>query len=106
MAKLTEDIGARMLHCGLCRMEWLFKRIGCPFCGNEAQDKLRFFSDEKVPAYRVDVCDECKGYLKAVDARVKKEPLCMFVENLATLHLDIVAEREGDGKRTGRRTDS
>lgn len=95
MAKLTKETGSRVLHCHLCATEWQFKRVECPFCGNDDQSTLRFFRDDRNPVYRVDVCERCKGYLKAMDERETDEPACLFVEHLVTVHLDIVAEREG-----------
>jgi FdhE protein len=95
MARLEEETGKRHLQCGLCATEWAFKRVGCPFCGTEDQEKLRYFCDQRDRGYRVEVCDGCKGYLKTADARELSGELCLPVENLATIHLDMVAQQEG-----------
>ena len=102
MGKLEMETGRKVLQCHLCRSEWAFRRLQCPFCGNSDQEKLRFFFDEADPVRRVEVCDVCKGYLKAVDARKAKREVTLFVENLATLHLDFIAEREGFRRETNR----
>ena len=106
MGRLEKETGKRLLQCHLCRTEWAFKRLECPFCGNSNQEKLRFFCDQEDPAYRVEVCDLCKTYLKTVDAREVDKEVSLFVEDLATLHLDLVAEREGFRRGADRRSGS
>ena len=100
MGKLAAETAKRFLQCHLCRTEWAFKRLECPFCGNSDQEKLRFFCDEQDLTYRVEVCDLCKRYLKTIDIRETGKPASLLVENVATIHLDVVAHREGfEGER-------
>jgi FdhE protein len=101
MARLEPEGGKRFLQCGLCLTEWAFKRVGCPACGNEDQEKLRFFSEEADESYRVEVCDNCKGYIKTVDERKVGGTVCLPVEDLVTVHLDMVAEEEGFHREGG-----
>ncbi len=103
MGRLEKETGKRRLQCHLCRTEWTFKRLECPFCGNSDQQTLRFFCDQENPAYRVEVCDLCKRYLKTVDAREMENERSLFAVDLATLHLDLVAEREGFCRETNGR---
>lgn len=96
-ARLSKAVGRRWLHCPLCETEWAYKRIGCPFCGNEEQDLLRYFTIEGDERYRVYLCEKCKGYLKTVDesrlaANTKPN---LFWEDVKTVHLDLLAMREG-----------
>ncbi len=95
IARLEKETGKKWLFCSLCHCEWLFKRLACAFCGNEDQDSLRYFYVESDETYRVDICDKCKRYIKIVDARKTEQVMNLFVENLATLALDIVANKEG-----------
>ena len=85
----------RFLFCHQCGFEWSFRRIKCPFCGNEAPNSLAFFTVEEDERYRVDVCNECKRYIKIVDFREESQKANMDVEDIATLHLDILASEEG-----------
>ncbi len=101
MARLEKETGKKWLFCSLCRSEWRFRRLECAFCGNNNQESLRYFYSEDEEAYRVDVCDKCKRYTKTVDARKTKSIRNLFVEDLATLPLDIVAEKEGFLSRGG-----
>ena len=102
MGKLENETGRKILQCYLCRTEWVFKRLECPFCGNSDQNKQRFFYNEDDKAHRVEVCDQCKMYLKVVDIRVTQKDVVLLVENLVTLHLDLVAEKEGFQQDTNR----
>ena len=55
--------------------------------------KYLYAGEEK--QYRLEVCKACQHYLKVVDGQRIGPHLCLDVENLATLHLDILAQREG-----------
>ncbi|HBR22045.1 MAG TPA: hypothetical protein DD713_05685, partial [Nitrospiraceae bacterium] len=57
---------------------------------------LRYFNTEADgKGYRVDVCEECKKYIKTIDLRELKEEVTPLIEDIGTLHLDIIAEKEG-----------
>ena len=106
MEKLRRDDGKRILWCGLCSTEWHYKRIKCPFCGNEDHNSLRYFftegdlssdsSPEENP-FRVDVCDKCKKYIKTIDERKMPENEIpdFSQENINTVYLDILAQKDG-----------
>lgn len=85
----------RFLFCNQCGYEWHFVRIKCPFCSNEEQQSLAYFTVEGDEQYRVDVCNECKRYIKIVDFRQSRQEPNLDVEDIATLHLDILANEEG-----------
>ncbi len=97
MAYLSKAVGRRRLYCSLCECEWFFHRIGCPYCGNTEGSKIKYFTVDNEKRYRVYVCEECKGYIKTVDQSVSAlgEKPAMFLEDVRTLHLDLVAMREG-----------
>ena len=104
MAEFKED-GARFLVCSSCNFEWRFNRLKCPFCENEDHEKLRYFHTEKEgTAYRVDVCEKCKRYIKTIDTNETGEIVIPLLEDAGTLHLDILAQKEGytkEGKTSG-----
>ncbi|MCK9426642.1 MAG: formate dehydrogenase accessory protein FdhE [Ignavibacteriaceae bacterium] len=109
MAKFEKEVGKRKLWCPLCSTEWVYGRAKCPFCENDNQQLLRFFSVEDNSPYRVDACDECKGYIKTVDERKKSiyctpktgikpyvEEITIFeIEDIKTFYLDNIAQNEG-----------
>jgi FdhE protein len=95
IGELKEDEGHRYLFCHQCGFEWSFRRIKCPFCGNEEQQSLAYFTIEDEEKYRVDVCNECRRYIKIVDFRESQQEANLDVEDIATLHLDMLANDEG-----------
>lgn len=87
--------GRRFLHCGLCGSEWLFPRIRCPFCDNTDHETLGLFQVEGEEGFRVDLCRKCRRYLKCVDTRKRQKVGPLLLEDLATLHLDVLAKEQG-----------
>ena len=57
----------RTLVCSLCSHEWSFTRVACPQCGEEKADKLPRYTAQEIPWIRIEACDACHHYLKAVD---------------------------------------
>lgn len=95
IGEIRDEEGTRYLFCNQCGFEWSYLRIKCPFCGNEEQQTLAYFTIEEDDRYRVDVCNECKRYIKIVDFRNSREKPDLDVEDIATLHLDMLANDEG-----------
>jgi FdhE protein len=96
IGELRKDEGERFLLCSSCGFQWRFIRLKCPFCGNEDHEKLRHFHIEaEGKGYRVDVCEECKKYIKTIDIRELNMEVIPLVEDMGTLHLDIIAQNEG-----------
>ena len=90
-----EEEGRRYLFCHQCGFKWHFHRIKCPFCGNEEQHSLAYFEVEGEERYRVDVCNKCRRYIKTVELPKSSEEPNLDVEDIATLHLDMIAYDEG-----------
>ncbi|MGA2553714.1 MAG: formate dehydrogenase accessory protein FdhE [Smithella sp.] len=90
-----EEEGKRYLFCHQCGFKWYFHRIKCPFCGNEEQHSLAYFEVEGEERYRVDVCNKCRRYIKTVELPKSSEEPNLDVEDIATLHLDMIACDEG-----------
>lgn len=90
------DGRARELACGCCGTRWGFQRVACPFCGNEQADRLALLQIEQEPALRLDVCEECKGYLKTWTG---EGDAALYLSDWATLHLDLLARDQGFQRR-------
>lgn len=92
-----EEEGKRYLWCERCDLEWNFQRICCPFCKNTDHTKLRFLTTSHREELRIDVCENCKGYIKTIDERKleDEEKIIYSRENVASLFLDMVAEEKG-----------
>jgi FdhE protein len=95
MALFRKDGGKRYVLCSFCGYEWQIQRLTCPFCGNREHKNLHYFFAEGNEGYRVDLCDQCHQYIKTVDSRnLDYEPV-LTLEDLVTLHLDILASQQG-----------
>ena len=115
--------GQRRLRCGRCGGDWRTERLRCPFCGERGHEHLgslvsegperqsvdvcerlgRREADEKRPdqpwplghRHAVDVCERCRHYVKALTALVPIRPEHVFLQDLATLVLDVIALERG-----------
>ncbi len=94
LAYLEKEVGARWLVCSRCDFEWIFQRLECPYCRNNDQSTLSFFSDEE-GLYRLYVCEKCRCYLKAIDLRKAGSEVLLPLERLYTLDLDTQARERG-----------
>jgi FdhE protein len=90
-----DEDGKRYLFCHQCGCKWNFSRIKCPFCGNDEQHSLAYFEVEGDERYRVDVCNKCRRYIKTVELPKSSEEPDLDIEDIATLHLDMIAFDEG-----------
>ena len=94
MSALKEE-GRRFLQCSFCGFDWPAERLACPFCGNGDHEKLHYLYAEGREEYRADLCDNCRQYIKTVDTRKTVPDAELDIEDIATLHLDILASQRG-----------
>ncbi len=94
LSLLKEETGKRYLVCSFCSYQWPIERLLCPFCGNKDQGSLRYLYTEDEESHRIDICEKCHQYIKTIDLR-KTEAPDLSLEDLATLHLDMLASQEG-----------
>lgn len=94
LSLLKEEVGKRFLFCSFCGYQWRIERLACPSCGNKEQESLQYFYAEGEEVCRIDLCDKCHQYIKTIDMR-KIEESDPILEDLATLHLDILASQKG-----------
>jgi FdhE protein len=90
-----ESDGKRFLTCSFCWHKWLSQRLFCPFCENREAGTLHYLFSEDEQEYRIDVCDRCGKYIKNVDTRILDRYIYLPLEQVATLHLDIMAKEKG-----------
>jgi len=88
------DGGKRFLLCSFCQSEWAFRKILCPACGEEHNEKLPRYSAEGIVAVRVEACDTCNHYLKSIDMTVDGLAVPV-VDEIATAPLDLWAVEHG-----------
>jgi FdhE protein len=88
------DGGKRCLVCSFCLSEWEFRRILCPACGEEAENKLPIYVAEQLSHIRIEACDSCKSYLRTIDL-TKNGRAIPIVDDLAAIPLSLWAEERG-----------
>lgn len=103
LGELRENGQARHLRCGQCGADWAVRRLQCTYCGNEDHRKLGvLYEESRRETMRVEVCNCCRGYLKVITAFLPTSPELLPVEDLATLHLDYIAQERGYRRNRGR----
>lgn len=94
LSLLKGEEGRRYLLCSFCGYRWRMDRLCCPACDNKEQESLKYFCGEGEEAFRIDLCDSCHRYIKTIDYRnLEESDPCL--EDLATLHLDVLAAQKG-----------
>lgn len=89
----------RTLLCGRCFTEWQFRRMLCPGCGEEDKDKLPVFTSPEFPQVRIEACETCRHYIKAVDL-TRDGRAIPEVDEIAALPLDLWAKEQNYQKLT------
>jgi FdhE protein len=84
------DGAKRLLTCFLCAMEWDYRRLVCPSCGEEDVKKLAVYQAKEFAAVRVEACDTCRSYIKTVDL-TKDGHAIPAVDEIATIPLNLWA---------------
>ena len=92
--RLEGDGGKRFLLCSFCSQEWEFRRILCPTCGEQAEEKLPVYVAEQLPHVRVEACETCKFYVQTVDL-TKDGHAVPLVDDLAAIPLTLWAHEHG-----------
>jgi FdhE protein len=96
LSEIQGKEGERRLRCSLCGTGWYYPRLQCAFCGRRGHKTLGYIAVEgEEEKYRVQTCDSCHHYIKVVVTFDPILPELLPVEDLATLHLDLVANERG-----------
>lgn len=107
---LAELIGTerrRVLRCVRCGSGWSWLVLLCPYCGTDDHRDLGILelgadgSDGvETRGHRIDVCERCHGYVKAVQTFTSNSAVRLVAEDVATLYLDEAAKL-ADYRRPG-----
>lgn len=102
---LAELIGTerrRVLRCVRCGSRWSWLVLLCPYCGTDDHRDLGTLAlgaeaghEEETKGHRIDVCDRCHGYVKAVQTFTSNSAVRLVAEDVATLYLDEAAKDAG-----------
>jgi FdhE protein len=96
LAELQGNDQEKHLRCGRCGADWMFRRLACLYCQNDHPKLLGYFQvDGKGGNARVETCENCKGYLKVINAFSPNALEAIIIQDLATLPLDYIAQQRG-----------
>jgi len=86
----------RWLRCGRCATGWEVPWLRCPFCDETHHANLGYLAPEEGETTRkVEVCDTCKGYVKAEPTVKHLAPWEIVLDDLATVPLEVAALDRG-----------
>lgn len=95
ICRLNTGDGQRFMFCDRCFSEWHVRYIYCVYCGNDMASDISYLNVENDNAYKLFLCDKCKGYLKTYDERSQGKPTDLFIANVETIYLDMLAQEKG-----------
>lgn len=94
-SRLRSVDSRRFMFCDRCFSEWESRLLQCVHCGNDDPETIKYSSVENDDAYQIYLCDKCHGYLKTYDEKQNKELTDLFIANIETIYLDILAQEKG-----------
>lgn len=94
-SRIRGSDGRRFMFCDRCFTQWETRNIFCVHCGNDNPHSIQYMSVEDDMAYQVYTCEECKGYIKSLDERQKGGEVDLFIANIETVYLDMLAQEKG-----------
>lgn len=102
LADLSGEGGKRTLHCSLCETAWPYPRLRCPFCENSNREDLSYLKAESEEGLRVDLCSRCGQHLKTIDLRELPGLIIVPLDDVATWHLDLIAQENLKDEAAGK----
>jgi FdhE protein len=102
LAELVGTERRRVLRCVRCGSRWSWLVLLCPYCGTDDHRELGILElgpdgagAERGRGHRIDVCERCHGYVKAVQTFSPSTAVRLVAEDVATLYLDAAAADAG-----------
>lgn len=95
ISRLRAADSRRFMFCDRCFTEWETSMLYCVHCGNDEPGSIKYINIEEDPAFQIYVCDKCKGYLKTYDERKLGQTTDLFIANIETIYLDLLAQERG-----------
>lgn len=90
----SSESGGRDLICATCLTVWPFKRVVCASCLEEDPAKIGYYHSPEYDHVRIEACDTCKHYIKAVDL-TRYGFAVPLVDEVAAAPLDLWAREQG-----------
>ncbi len=95
IALIEEKITRRWLHCSRCGHDWLFSRVICPGCENQAQQGMNFFYVESRAQESAFICEKCNRYLITLNRVSDLHDHDLDVSAIGLAHLDVIMQGKG-----------
>lgn len=95
ISRIRLDDSRRLMFCDRCFTEWSVRYLYCVHCGNDEPGTISYISLENDGAYQIYTCEKCKGYLKSYDEREAGKTADLFITNIETIYLDMLAKSKG-----------
>ena len=93
---------ARHARCGRCGAEWYARLLHCVYCANSDHEQLLTLVPQSGgPPNAIEACAKCRGYLKALTRLQGCLPESVYLEDLASVDLDIAAVTAGYARPHG-----
>jgi FdhE protein len=90
------------LRCGRCGGDWQASWLCCVYCGETEHDQLgSLVLEDGAETLKVDTCARCHGYVKSVATLQAISPFELFLQDLETIELDLVALDRGYSRPQG-----
>lgn len=93
--RIRVEDNRRFMFCDRCFTQWEARYLYCAYCGNDEPGSIKYFSLENDDAFQIYTCDKCKGYIKIYDERVGIRNKDLYIANLESVHLDLLAQEKG-----------
>ena len=90
----SSESGGRDLICANCLSAWPFRRVVCANCGEENPVRMGYYHSAEYDHVRVEACDTCKYYIKAVDL-TKYGFAVPLIDEVASAPLDLWIRERG-----------
>ncbi len=85
----------RFMFCDRCFIEWEAKYLQCIHCGNDTPGTIKYLSIENDESHQLYTCEKCKGYLKTYNEKQGGRGVDLFIANIETIYLDLLAQEKG-----------
>jgi FdhE protein len=93
---------ARYARCGRCGAEWSARLLQCPHCDNNDHEQLQTLVPQGSGLrQRGEACTKCRTYVKILTRLRGCAPRDVYLEDLASVDLDIAALEAGDARPHG-----
>lgn len=94
-SRLRAEDGRRFMFCDRCFAEWEIPYLICVHCGADEPGKINYITVENDASNQLYTCENCRGYLKTYDERPTGMPTDLFLANIKTIYLDMLAGEKG-----------